>query len=66
MFNGVKSLKEFCCGKGLRLSLIAVILGIMVLAPMVSAAKNPNSGVLPVDSTPFGKTYADWRAEWWR
>ncbi|MDM7917659.1 MAG: hypothetical protein QUS12_00650 [Methanosarcina sp.] len=38
----------------------------MVLAPMVSAAKNPNPGVLPVDSTPFGKTYADWSKEWWR
>lgn len=66
MFNGVKSLKEFCHGKGLRLSLIAVILGIMVLAPMVSAAKNPNPGVYPVDSVICGKTYGEWSAEWWK
>ena len=66
MLNGVKSLKEFCCGKGLRLNLIAVILGIMVLTPMVAIAENPNPGVLPVDSTPFGKTYGEWSEEWWK
>jgi hypothetical protein len=66
MFNGVKSLKEFCCGKGLRLSLIAVILGIMMLAPMVSAAEDVNPGVYPVDSVICGKTYGEWSAEWWK
>ena len=29
MFKGVKSLKEFCSGKRLRMTVIAVILGIM-------------------------------------
>lgn len=66
MFNGVKSLKEFCHGKGLRLGLIAVILGIMVLAPMVAAADDVNPGVYPVDSVIYGKTYGEWSAEWWK
>ena len=66
MFKGVKSLKEFCSGKRLRMNLIAVILGIMVLAPMVATAENPNPRVLPVDSTPFGNTYGGWSEEWWK
>lgn len=66
MFSGVKLLKEFCYGKGLRLNLIAVILGIMVLAPMVAAADDVNPGVYPVDSVICGKTYGEWSAEWWK
>lgn len=72
MFDGVKSLKEFYHGKGLRLNLIAVVLGIMVFAPMVAAAENlnscgnPNPGVYPVDSVICGKTYGEWSAEWWK
>lgn len=66
MFNGVKSLKEFCHGKGLRLNLIAVVLGIMVFAPMVAAADDVNPGVYPVDSVICGKTYGEWSAEWWK
>lgn len=66
MFNGVKSLKEFRCGKGLRLNFIAVILRIMVLAPMVAAADDVNPGVYPVDSVICGKTYGEWSAEWWK
>jgi hypothetical protein len=66
MFSGVKSLKEFYHGKGLRLNLIAVILGIMVLAPMVAAADDVNPGVYPVDSVICGKTYGEWSEEWWK
>jgi hypothetical protein len=66
MFNGVKSLKEFCYGKGLRLNLIAVILGIMVLAPMVVTAEELNPCVYPADSTVYGKTFGEWSEEWWK
>lgn len=66
MFKGVKSLKEFCYGKRLRMTVIAVILGIMVLAPMVAAADDVNPGVYPVDAEPFGKTYGEWSEEWWK
>jgi hypothetical protein len=52
--------------KKLLLSVIAIILGIVVLAPMVSAAKNTNPNVLPVNSVYAGKSYADWSEEWWK
>lgn len=66
MSNGIKSLKECLYGRKLRLSVVAIILGIMVLAPLVAAAGNPNPGVVPVDSKFFGKTYGDWSEEWWK
>jgi hypothetical protein len=66
MFKGIKSFKKFIHGKGLRLNLIETIRGIMVLAPMVATAENPNPGVLPVESAPFGKTYGEWSEEWWK
>ncbi len=66
MSNGIKSLKECLYGRKLRLSVVAIILGIMVLAPMVAAAGNPNPGVVPVNSNFHGKTYGEWSAEWWK
>jgi hypothetical protein len=66
MFNGVGLFKKLSFGKKIQLSIIAIILGIMVLAPMVAAAGNPNPGVVPVDSKFFGKTYGDWSEEWWK
>ncbi len=66
MFNREKFLKKFCFGKGLWLSVMAVILGLMVLAPMVVTAEKPNVDVFPVDSEPYGITYADWSAYWWQ
>jgi hypothetical protein len=66
MSNGIKSLKECLYGRKLRLIVVAIILGIMVLAPMVAAAGNPNPGVVPVNSNFHGKTYGEWSAEWWK
>ena len=66
MFKGVKSLKEFCSRKRLRMNVIAVILGIMVLAPMVATADDVNPGVYPVNSEIYGKTYGEWSEEWWK
>ena len=66
MFNGVELFKKLSFGKKLRLSVVAIILGIMVLAPMVAAAGNPNPGVVPVNSNFHGKTYGDWSADWWK
>ncbi len=62
----MKSLKKYLFGKKLRLNVIAIILVIMVLAPMVAAAEKPNPGVVPVNSNFHGKTYGDWSAEWWK
>jgi hypothetical protein len=66
MSNGTKSPKEHLFGKKLRLGVIAFILGIMVLTPIAIAEKNPNPGVIPVNSNTYGKTYGEWSAEWWK
>lgn len=66
MLNGTKSLKDYNYGKKLRLSFVAIILGILVLAPMVAAAENPNPGVVPPDSIFNGKSYGEWSAAWWQ
>jgi invasion protein IalB len=49
-----------CSIKKIRLSVAAVILGLMVLAPMVMAAANQNPGVLPINSKPYGLSYGEW------
>ncbi|OEU41428.1 hypothetical protein BGV40_14985 [Methanosarcina sp. Ant1] len=66
MSNGVELFKKLSFGKKIRLSIIALIVGIMVLAPLVAAAGNPNPGVVPVNSNFHGKTYGDWSADWWK
>jgi hypothetical protein len=44
-----------------------VLLGLLVgAASSVEAKRNPNPGVLPVGSTAFGQTLAEWSAEWWK
>ena len=46
------------------LTLIALVLLLQVTP--VLAAQNPNPGVLPPDSHPFGKTYGEWSNAWWQ
>jgi hypothetical protein len=55
-----------CSIKKIRLSVAAVILGLMVLAPMVMAAANQNPGVLPINSKPYGLSYGEWSIKWWQ
>jgi hypothetical protein len=47
---------------------IVAIFGLAALAamPPAQAQGNPNPGVLPVNSTPFGRTYGEWGASWWQ
>lgn len=70
MKRGVTKLKKLNPIRGLWLSAvmtIAIILGLMVLAPMVAHAdENPNPSVLPPDSKPYGLTYGEWSAKWWQ
>ena len=42
---------------------IAALVSILA-PPAVQATSNP--GVLPPDSRMYGKSYAEWSAEWWR
>jgi hypothetical protein len=39
---------------------------LMATSPAQACGRNPNPGVLPVGSTPHGRTYAEWSAEWWK
>jgi len=66
MFNRIELFKKRSFEKKIQLSVFALILGIMVLAPMVSAAENPNHYVVPVDSKFLGNTYGGWSADWWK
>jgi len=44
----------------------ATILTLMTLAYGVWAQGNPNPRVLPPNSNPYGKSYAEWGAAWWQ
>jgi hypothetical protein len=46
----------------------AVVTGLWMMASVTTAVAqgNPNPGVLPINSKPFGKTYSEWAAEWWK
>ena len=46
------------------IALIALVLLLQVTPAL--ADKNPNPGVLPPNSHPFGKTYGEWNAGWWQ
>ena len=41
------------------------ILGLMTMIPLVRA-DSINPGVYPIDSKPYGSTYADWTVKWWQ
>lgn len=42
-----------------------IVLGLMVLTTM-AFARNPNPGVLPLNSHSHGMTYGEWSAAWWQ
>jgi hypothetical protein len=46
------------------IALIALVFLLQVTPAL--AATNPNPGVLPPNSHPFGKTYGQWNAGWWQ
>jgi hypothetical protein len=50
-------------------AVMVVVVGLMVAAmiPVAQAdSSNPNSQVLPLDSSPYGNTYGEWSARWWQ
>lgn len=49
-----------------HLSLLVVVLFALLLLAPVTAADNPNPGVLPPQSHPFGRSYAQWGDAWWQ
>ena len=53
-------MKHWCSGLVVVGALVALI------GATVAFAGNPNPGVLPPNSHPFGKTYEEWNAKWWQ
>jgi hypothetical protein len=51
---------------GVLISLLAAVALLLVTAPEVEAGRNPNPGVLPVDSNSHGKGYGEWSGAWWQ
>lgn len=45
-----------------------VVVGLIVSVTLLcaQASSNPNPGVFPIHSTPFGQTYGEWSAQWWQ
>ncbi len=38
----------------------------LTMLPRTAFAGNPNPGVLPIQSRPYGRTYGQWSARWWQ
>jgi len=52
---------------GLRLVALATTLGLLAAAaPSLWAGGNPNPGIAPINSKPYGKSYSQWAAAWWQ
>ena len=51
-----------------RSSIVVVMVGMALImsTPVVFASANPNPGVLPPNSQPYGLTYGEWSAKWWQ
>ena len=51
-----------------RKATIAAVLAAMLLILSTAAvsAHNQNTGVYPIDSHPYGKSYGEWSAKWWQ
>ena len=44
---------------------LALLLGAALL-PTISFSQNPNPGVLPPNSKPYGMSYGEWNAGWYQ
>jgi hypothetical protein len=55
--------KRFCR----MTAIVALAAGLLSpAAPTQAAVGDPNPGVLPVQSNPHGRSYAEWAARWWQ
>jgi len=45
---------------------LSLILAVLTVAPAALAQLNPNPGILPPNSTPYGHSYGEWTAKWWQ
>lgn len=55
------------CALALKSALaVAAVALFFATLPTPAASSQPNSGVLPIGSAPYGKTYGEWSAAWWK
>ena len=57
---------QFNHGRMVRFLKVLILIALVSLLAQPVLAKEHDPGVAPPDSTPYGRTYADWTAEWWR
>jgi len=49
---------------GTRLAITLVLLTVASVA--FAAGRNPNPGIAPINSTPYGMSYGEWSGAWWQ
>ena len=54
-----------CQSNILGLAMLMAACGFWGTASNAWAARNPNPGVMPINSNPFGMSYGNWGAAWW-
>src|SRR6185503_13437139 len=47
-------------------ALLAVIALLAAGSSVSAAGRNPNSGIAPANSKPYGLSYGEWGGAWWR
>jgi hypothetical protein len=47
-----------------RSSIVLVVVVVALMGSTMAFARNPNPGVFPPNSHPYGLTYGEWSAQW--
>ncbi len=50
----------------LKAALAAAALALVLTVPLAHAGQNPNPGIAPPNSNPYGHSYGEWGGLWWR
>jgi hypothetical protein len=59
-----KQMLGACASKTFLTAAIMVL--VTATSPAQASGRNPNPGVLPINSTAHGKTYGEWSGAWWQ
>lgn len=62
----MKTTNQTLSALALKPALASAALALLMITSRAPATGNPNPGVLPINSTPHGKTYGEWSGAWWQ
>lgn len=48
------------------IAVVSALVAVLSIGTATAIARNPNPGVLPPHSKPYGKSYGEWGAAWWQ